>query len=169
MRVKASHACLLAAFALTAAVAGCELKGDRVVPRHEEATQPGVWQVKPTRLRVYPSTRFVQYENQLALEARIEFLDELGDPLKAVGAMRFEVYAANRDGEVVDQRRLFSWDVPMLTMEANQEYYDPVTRAYLFRLGIDSLPKDLDRTVVRVIHQPVRGERMEAMAVVRVQ
>ncbi len=169
MRVKASNAGLPAAFVLIAAAIGCEMKGDRVTLRHEPPPQPGVWQVKPVRLRVYPSTRFVLYENQPALEARIEFLDELGDPLKAVGAMRFEVYAANRDGEIVDQRRLFSWDVPMLTREANQEYYDPVTRAYLFRLGFDSLPKDLERTVVRVIHQPVSGERMEATAVVRVQ
>ncbi len=169
MRVRAFHAVVMLVFLSMSAALGCEMKGDAVKPRVDAPSQPGVWQIKPTALRVYPSTRFVQYEEQLALEARVEFVDAMGDTIKAVGNLRFEVFAANRDGEVADQKRLFSWDVPMLTMEANQEFYDAVTRAYLFRLGINSLPKDLERAVVRVIYMPARGDRMEAMAVVRVQ
>lgn len=162
----------MGAIALGAAVsllAGCEMKGDRVAARTEAPANPGHWQIKPVRIRVYPSTRFVQYENQMALEARVEFLDEMRDPMKAVGRMRFEVYAANRDGEIVDQKRLFSWDVELLTLEANQEFYDAVTRAYLFRLGVDRLPKDIERTVLRVTYLPAQGDRLEAMAVVMVQ
>lgn len=169
MRAKGFHPGLAVTVLLFAAMNGCEMKGDRVVPRDMEQALPGVWQVRPVQLRIYPSTRFVQYENQLALEARVEFLDELGDPLKAVGTLLFEVYPANRDGEVIDQRRLFSWEVPMLTKQANQEYYDAVTRAYLFRLGIDTLPKDLERTVLRVSFTPPTGDRMITMAVIRLQ
>lgn len=154
---------------LLALVTGCEMKGDRVTPRQNAAGISDHWQIKPVKLRVYPSTRFVSYENQLALEARVEFLDEMRDAIKAVGRLRFEVYAANRDGEILDQKKLFSWDVPMLTIEANQEFYDAVTRAYLFRLAVEKLPKDLERTVLRVTYMPVVGERLEGMAVVMVQ
>ncbi len=150
-------------------LAGCEMKGDWVRARSSEPAAEGQWQIKPVRIRVYPSTRFVQYDDQLALEARVEFLDEMRDPMKAVGRLRFEVYAANRDGEIVDQKRMFSWDVDMLTLEDNQEFYDAVTRAYLFRLGVDQLPRELERTVVRVTFMPPAGERLEAMAVVMVQ
>jgi len=148
--------------------AGCALKGGQVGNR-VGAVATDHWQVKPVRMRVYPSTRFVQYENQLALEARVEFLDELRDPMKAVGRLRFEVYAANRDGEVTDQKRLFAWDVPMMRVEENREYYDAVTRAYLFRLGLESLPPNLERTLLRVTFMPPTGERLEATAVVMVQ
>jgi hypothetical protein len=145
------------------------MKGDRV-QAHQQGEPPGDhWRIRPVRMRVYPSTRFVQYEAQMALEARVEFLDELKDPMKAVGRLRFEVYAANRDGEIADQKRLFAWDVPMLTLAENQEYYDAVTRAYLFRLGVDKLPEKIERTVLRVTYMPLTGERLEAMAVVMVQ
>jgi hypothetical protein len=150
-------------------IAGCQLKGDRVQSRNNDDVPGDHWRIRPVRVRVYPSTRFVQYENQMALEARVEFLDEMKDPMKAVGRLRFEVYAANRDGEIADQKRLFAWDVPMLTMAENQEYYDAVTRAYLFRLGVDKLPEKIERTVLRITYMPVVGERLEAMAVVMVE
>ena len=167
MRVKRLFSMLMCV-AVIALAAGCEMKGGQVGQR---AATAGVdfWRIRPVKMRVYPSTRFVQYENQLALEARVEFVDELRDPMKAVGRLRFEVYASNRDGEVIDQKRLFAWDVPMLTIEANREYYDAVTRAYLFRLGLESLPADVDRTIVRVTFMPPVGERLEATAVVMVQ
>jgi len=148
--------------------AGCAswFKGDEVRPpvRDEPVEH---WVIKPAELRVYPSTRFVRWEGELVLEARIEFVDELGDPIKAVGVLRFEVFRADRAGAIVDAKQLFMWDQTLLTKEENETYYDPVTRAYLFRLGVDRIPSELQHVVLRVQYTDPAGERLVTSAVIQ--
>jgi hypothetical protein len=157
----------LAALVLTAFwLAGCELfKGGHASPA---AVAGDHWQIRPASVRVYPSTRFVRYDDKIALEARVEFQDELGDPLKAVGTLRFEIFRLNRLG-IAEQKSLYSWHADMLTRNANKEHYDAVTRAYLFRLGIEQLPPDLPRVLLRVMFTPPSGPRLEAEAVIATQ
>ena len=150
---------------------GCEIfKGDGTA-RDTRPTGDGgdYWHIHPVRMRVFPSTRFVVYDQQVALEARIEFLDDVGDTIKAVGSFRFEVYAADRDGEVIDRDRLFAWNIPMLSTEQNREYYDAVTRAYLFRLGCDHLPAEIERVVLLVQFEPPTGPRLSTQAVIQLR
>ncbi|MEX2212940.1 MAG: hypothetical protein WD768_02355 [Phycisphaeraceae bacterium] len=156
---------------LLATLPGCSLfKGDGTARNARPAAEEGDhWLVRPERMRVYPSTRFAVYEKQVALEARIEFLDGMADPTKAVGEFRFEVYAATRDGEALDRDRLFNWNIPMLSMEQNREYYDAVTRAYLFRLGCDHLPANIDRVVLLVQFDPPTGPRLSTRAVIQLK
>lgn len=150
-------------------LAGCEFKGDLIGSGQPADGANGVWKIKATRLRVYPSTRFVRIEDQLLLEARIEFLDELGDSIKAAGTFVLEVFDAERPVDAVDAKRLFAWRVPMLTRESNAEFYDPVTRAYFLRLSTDKLP-DKQKKVVFKVSFDRPGERvLSVSSVVKVQ
>ena len=157
---------VVAAIVVTGTCGGCQWKGD---PPVTPAPSPAgdYWQIRPVRMRIYPSSRFVQYKERSILEARVELFDEAGDSTKGVGTLRFELFASDRIGEVVDSKQLFAWDIDMMTLDANRQFYDPVTRAYLFRLGIDELPTDRDRVVLRVTFSPVTGNRLVAHAVMR--
>jgi hypothetical protein len=89
-------------------------------------------------MRVYPSTRLVHEANQTVLEARIEFVDDVGDPLKAVGDLRLELFRISRPGEPPPTKPLYTWNASILTQAENQTLYDPVTRSYLLRLNLDA-------------------------------
>lgn len=125
-------------------------------------TTPHHWVAQPVRSRVYPSTRFVREEDAAVLEARIELLDEMGDPIKGVGHWHFELFAGDhrRDGMV--SQRLYAWDVPMMLLDEQRLYYDRITRAYLFRLKIDSLAPTRRTTTFYATLVTPDGTRLEA-------
>ncbi|MCC7145145.1 MAG: hypothetical protein IT443_01730 [Phycisphaeraceae bacterium] len=152
--------------------AGCQFKGGSAASG--DARQPWLlldqpWQVRPVRMRIYPSTRFVRETDQALLEARVEFLDENGDSTKAVGEFRLELFSTARASGAEVGRRLFSWVVRMFSRQTNEIFYDPITRAYLFRLKIESLAVIRDQVLLRVTFLPAAGERMEAEAVISPQ
>ncbi len=159
---------MLCCFGFLACAAGCIMKGEPAVPR-QNGTPTGTtaWQIGPVQMRLLPSTRFVQLDKQILLESRVEFQDELKDTIKAVGTFQFEVFAVNRQGQLIESQKVFSWKLDMLTREANQEFYDPVTRAYLFRLEVDQLPT-LQRVALRVTFAPAIGKRLETMSLITV-
>ena len=98
----------------------------------------GVWRIHPVRMRVYPSTRLVVEDGDPVLEARIEFTDAAGDPTKAVGDLRFELHSLAATSQTRRQGDLlYRWQVSMRTLQDNHLYYDPITRAYLYRLRMD--------------------------------
>jgi len=148
---------------------GCALKGDMIGVRKPTGDSSTAWRIKAATMRVYPSTRFVRIEDQLVLEARIEFLDELGDSIKASGSFVFEVFDAERVADAVDAERLYSWKVAMLTREANVEFYDAVTRAYLFRLSVDGLPTRQTQVVLKVSFDRPGDRALSVMGVVNLQ
>lgn len=149
---------------------GCQWKGqpppDPVEDPAAAPAAPSYWQIKPARLRVYPSTRIVQRQDHAVLEARIEFFDDLDDSVKSVGQLRFELYAVNRTREAIVGSRLYNWDVAMLTKQDNHLFFDPVTRAYLFRLRLDDAAIARKPLLLRVIFMPPTGPRLEAEAIV---
>lgn len=133
---------------------GCAWKGER--GESSVAALQGTWDIRPARMRVYPTTRFVREASQGLLEARIELLDELDDPVKGVGEFHIELLSLNARGETGD--RLYLWTVPMHTQAQNKEYWDAVSRTYLFRLKIDDAGMATDRMGLRVRFNPaVRG------------
>lgn len=159
----------LGALLLTVAVAvpGCASKGKQGAgdgPGLLDILQKPAWEVRPARMRIYPSTRIIREAGQGILEARVEFRDENGDPVKAVGDLRFELLSSGRAGEV--GQRLFSWSVPMLGREQNATFYDPVTQAYLYRLRLESITILQDEVVLRVTLLPAEGKRLEAQALI---
>ena len=157
---------ILCGISAIACAPGCVMKGEPAPPPSTAANANlAAWQIMPVQMRVLPSTRFVQLDKQILLESRVEFQDELQDTIKAAGTFQFEVFAVNRQGQLIESQKLFSWKLDVLTREANKEFYDPVTRAYLFRLEVDQLPT-LQRVALRVTFVPPAGKRLEVTAIV---
>ncbi len=145
------------------AVSGCVWKGG--VRHATDRVLPQAWAYEPRRMRVYPSTRFVQDDQRPILEARIELTDEMGDSIKGVGRFRLELFARGIAGNPGVGQRLYSWDVSTTTLADQYRYYDPITRAYLFRLKLDEAITAQTQTVVQVMFISPQGKRLETQAV----
>ena len=171
-------------------VCGCRFKGEASPPPSSAAT-PTItssstvtthvaWVPQPVQMRIYPTTRFILLNEtgsrdakKVVLEARIEFLDEMQDPVKGAGTFSFELVDVpnliNRSLDV----RLYQWDhIELLSLEHQQKYYDQISRGYMFRLDLtDNTDSDEDRveerrTMVRVHFKPANGPRLEAELIV---
>lgn len=130
--------------------------------------KPGsYWRPEVKSLRVYPSTRFINESGRAILEARFELYDEMGDPVKAAGTFRVELYSIDESLGNAPQRLLYSWSAETLTLDQQREHYDPITRGYLFRLGVDNLKAAREATLLKVAFTPVGRPRLEAEAVVQ--
>ncbi len=143
------------------AASGCIWKGG---PSEGDGgdTSGDHWVIRPTKMRVYPSTRFVESGGRPVLETRIELLDEADDTTKGVGQFHFDLLSAGRGGDAAGGRRLYSWDVPLKTLADNRRHYDPVSRAYFFRLSVDEPQVAQEAVVLRVTFRPADGGRLEA-------
>jgi hypothetical protein len=168
---------------LVAAVAGmtigCTWKGNfGGSPSDTEGQPPRVaWTLQPVDMRVYPSSRFSVQNQQAMLEARIELLDEMGDSTKGVGQFHFELFAGGtpgfaeaagspgHPGRPTSAQRLYTWDVPLLTLDDQKRHYDPITRAYLFRLRMDEQALPQRNTTLQASYEALSGERLKASTV----
>jgi len=160
-------------------VLGCEWKGGLGAwGTAVESRDVKVWRPEPVRMRVYPSSRFIERDGQTMLEARVELRDEMDDPLKGVGRFQFELVAGGTPGRPAATAgsaahpggpgraaKLYGWDVSVMTLAEQKEHYDSVTRAYLFRLVMDEPSVPVATTTLRVNFVPLNGERIDAVAV----
>ncbi len=153
------HAAALAwMLTLAAALGGCRVPA---APSAGDGPEPRAWHPRPVSLRVYPSTRIVMQDDEPLLEARLELTDEMGDPLKAPGDFRLELYSP--DGS----RQLYTWRVQALSLQQQRAFYDPITRAYLMRLKLDADALTEGSPRLRVAFITAEGERLQSEAVVR--
>ena len=165
LKVSWAAACLV--MLLLGAQAGCVFKGARQIFL-PQPTRPDVWRPQPVRIRVYPSSRFnTDSDNQtVVLEARIELLDDMDDAIKGVGQFHFELLGDPGRGRTALDRRLYSWDVAVFTLEQQTRRYDKVTRTYLFRLKVDEPflpPKD---TTLKAVFVPPTGHPLEDQTII---
>ena len=140
---------------------GCVWKGGE--PRSDFKQHAGdqVWKVVPVRMRVYPSTRFVESEGFSILEARVELFDAMGDSVKGVGKFRIEIFDRPRGGNPGVGQRRYSWEVSALTLADQHRYYDTITRSYLFRLKLEDQATAHRETVLQVIFISPEGNRLK--------
>lgn len=153
---------IFAAMLLTAVTACAQWKGGpfarlgRAISSDDEST----WEPRVVRLRVYPSSGLVQDGQTTLLETRIELLDDMGDSLKASGHYHFDLTTALKSGVVGSGDRLYSWDVAVLTRKQQIQFYDPITRAYLFRLKLDEPVDPQLATVLRLTLTKSDGQQL---------
>ncbi len=149
---------------------GCRFKGERAVVtsgRSDAAGVAGAWVAEPVGVRVYPSTRFISVEGEPTLEAWIELYDEMGDPVKASGTFRLDLYRSDHPDRPDPEERLAGWVVEVFSLEDQQRYYDPITQAYLFRLKLDSEDAARIPTVLRVTLTTLKDTRMQTQELLR--
>ena len=163
---------LLAVAGLAGAMLGCASAGGgpgrapastnqtpaNAAPRNGPA--PSAWMPKPVAIRIYPSTRFVLEKGAPILEARIELFDDMGDSIKSSGAIRCELYALGGRDFRTTGPLLYKWDVAMRTIDDQRRYFDPITHGYVFRLKLDDADFTRRPTQLRVVFQPIEGQRL---------
>ncbi len=123
------------------------------------------WPFWPKRMVIYPLSQFVtdRASGQLLIEAHVEFLDEFGHTVKAVGQMTFELYDAADVKPGVAQVARWSGmaELDLTDPNKNRDRYDPITRTYLFKLKVGRM--DLpDTAELHADFQSADGQRFEA-------
>lgn len=162
------RAAVLAIATVCVAGAACSWKGDRGSNLAAAPVFPEGWSTRPTRMRVYPTTRFSQEGGHSILEAHIELFDEMGDSVKGVGRFRMELLTRARGSDQSMGDRLYTWDVDMLTLADQQRHWDPITRTYWFRLKLDDLPSTERGTLFHVQFLLPDGGRLDTRSVLGV-
>jgi len=141
---------------------GCVWKGGAKPPYPTGLNPSAAWEAGPFKMRVYPSTRFDQDAGESVLQAMVELVDEMGDPVKGVGVFRFELFSGKGANDLRIGQRLYSWDVSTATLEDQRAHYDSITRSYLFRLKVDDTGTAHRETLLQVMFTSSQGRRLEA-------
>jgi len=100
----------------------------------------------------------------------VQPLDQFGDPAKAVGWYRLEVFAYRTHTGEKRGGRLGHWIVSVLDAETNRRYYDPVDRAYVFPLVWDHPIDPGTPVIVQATYYPPGGftEKLFAQRLIRI-
>lgn len=145
--------------------AGCALDWKGGPENTGSTTQPAastlLWQLQPVRMRLFPVSGLVRDGGQRLLSARLEFVDEMDDTLKAVGDLRLELIDGNPQSDGAGGRRIASWDVALRTLEQQKALYDPITRTYHLRLRVDDTVPATGTVQLQATYIPPQGRRLE--------
>ena len=104
------------------------------------------------------------------LEVRVQPLDQFGDPTKAVGSYRIEVFLYRIRTTEKKGERLGHWFVSVLDVEANRKFYDPVDRSYVFPLLWEAPIGPGTQVIVQATYYPPGGfqEKLFAQRVIKI-
>ena len=158
------------AVVLAGAAGGCQPRANVIDPYMEgpRAAQGKVPRpidlLLPQKIRIHPFTalRMLEDRNVRGLEARIEALDAFGDPTKAFGDIRFELYAYRTGSSEPKGERLNVWQVSIGDPGNNLVHWDRVTRSYLFKLELTQQSEPADRYVLMVVFASPYTQRLFA-------
>lgn len=159
---------LLAVALLLAVSVSCDLQWKGGKSRSGRGVAPFAdgdrWRPGPASIRIYPSSRLAVHDGQWFLEGFVELLDDMGDSVKGVGTLQFELFRATTLETEGPGQRLYVWNVRLHTLADQQRHYDATLRTYQFRLKIYALPNDVEEVVLRVMYENEEGYRMDAEA-----
>lgn len=91
----------------------------------------------------------------------------MGDPVKSAGAFRIELHSIDKALGNAPRKLLYTWNAHTLTLDQQREHYDPITRGYMFRLGVDNLRIANQATLLKVAFTPAGRPRLETDAIIR--
>lgn len=145
-------------------LAGCATFKGEQARLHAHDAADGLWRPDAVDMRIYPSSRYARIDNQLIIEARIEFIDEMGDPTKDSGHLRFELRPTRHASDSGISQPLYQWEIQLRKLEDHQATYDTITQAYLFRLKLNQAQPPEEPTTLSVTLIRPQGHRLEATA-----
>ncbi len=116
------------------------------------------------------SRNFDEVPGDDGLEVRLQPLDRFGDPAKAVGSYRIEIFAFRIHTSEKPGRRLGHWFVAVLDEASNRKYYDPVDRSYVFPLLWDTEIEPGSAVIVQATYYPPGGftQKLFAQRVIKI-
>lgn len=125
---------LLAAMLLAPGCGEIKLKGGSTDPAASVPEPLNL--LLPSRLAIHPFTQTTVFENGMnGLHVRVQFFDSFGDPTKAFGDLRFELYSYSPYKQGKQGARLNVWDENVSEPHQNLVHWDSHTRSYEFRLA----------------------------------
>jgi len=119
--------------------------------------------VLPAEVRLHPFTgtrEFSEAGGLSGIEARVEAMDHFGDPNKAFGTFRFEVYRYRPHQADPKGRRLAPWTIDLTDPQMNMKHWDSLSRQYKFHLHWNEPIPVGQRFILRVVFSPVSGPRL---------
>jgi hypothetical protein len=137
---------LLAGWALAALTflgSGCDGNANTAWLPTKGGPQPGEQHVPapidlllPATLDIHPFTQTATFPaGDMGLHARVQTRDSFGDPTKAFGDFRFEMFLVLPDQPGQRGPRVAQWEVSIADPEQNLLHWDRHTRSYEFKLG----------------------------------
>jgi hypothetical protein len=100
----------------------------------------------PATVRLHPA--FTQVKEWTGgkkpdgIEAVLELQDQFGEPTRAAGTVRFELFSYVSDDPERKGRRLAIWSARLDGREEQIARWNPAIRAYSFQLGYDQIRTD---------------------------
>jgi hypothetical protein len=147
----------LLAGSLAALPVGCQLqpKGDTQPDPLGDIPSP-INLLLPRTLEVHPFTQTSAFSSgDTGIHARVQARDAYGDPTKAFGDFRFELYEFRPHAATPRGQRLATWEVSLTNPEQNITHWDRHTASYEFKLGgIPHLPAGRKLVFVAVYTSP---------------
>ena len=109
----------------------------KVEPGQNEVPYP-VSLLLPKEIRIHSFTGTKVFEDgQKGIEVHVEARDSYGDPTKAFGDFRFELYVFRAQNPDPKGRLIASWSEPLLDPKVNALHWWNVSRTYVFKLQCD--------------------------------
>ena len=120
---------------------GCD-NGGRILPTkgglptHVEKIPSPINLLLPKTLEIHPFTQTGTFNDSPGgIHARIQARDAFGDPTKAFGIMRFELYDFRTQNQEPKGARLGQWEISIATPDRNLTHWNRHFRSYEFKLG----------------------------------
>ncbi len=119
--------------------------------------------LQPVTIKIHHSSTVVRKEGGRGFDGLIvacEVRDRFGDPVKALGVMRFEVYSYARSQPSNKGPRVGFWSVRIDSLEAIQQYWDGIFGVYRFNLRWARPVKVRERFVLEATLITPEGEQL---------
>ena len=119
--------------------------------------------LQPVTIKIHDSSTVVRKEGGGDFDGLIvacEVRDRFGDPVKAWGLIRFEVYSYARSQPGNKGPRVGFWSVPIDSLEAIQQYWDSIFGVYRFNLRWTRQVKLRERFIVEAMLTTKEAEQL---------
>jgi hypothetical protein len=157
---------LVAAILFLAGCSGPERRaenGDCIIP----CFVPVAVHIKPSFSRIVPGEKD---PSSSEIEVYVSLDDQFGDPAKAAGNYRFELFhyrpaTADSRGERIAVEGIQQFDLS--DVQLSQQHWDSTTRSYRFKLKLQELPTGSKQVVLQVMFFDLTGRHFQDVLVLQ--
>jgi hypothetical protein len=119
--------------------------------------------IKPSFTRIVPGDKD---PSSSEIEVYVSLDDQFGDPAKAAGRYRFELFhyrpaAADSRGDRIAVEGIQQFDLS--DIQLSQQHWDSTTRSYRFKLKLQELPAGKKQIVLQVTFFDLTGRHFQDM------
>ena len=134
-------ALMIVMLAATVSCGGCWNKADVNTAQTDQPVPEPINLLLPKSVRIHPFTGTRSFDEAggiRGIDVRIEAVDHYGDPTKAFGQMRFELFRFKPNSTDPKGKRIAVWEESTIAPKKNLVHWDKITRTYEFKLQWDS-------------------------------